>query len=313
MQKKTNYLPYIAGVAYATIFGFSFLATKNALDYIDPFHFLGLRFSLAALALTVLVLTRVVKVNFKGKNIKLAIYLGILEPFLYMICETFSIKMISSSQVGMMIAVIPIFVTIFSAVFLKEYVTPKQLFFIVLSVAGVIFIVLMQSGIGAEGSILGYVVAMGAVITGAGYTVYSRKLSTTFTPFELTYVIITVGAVAFNIIGFIRYKQVGVYTSYFAPLKDTGIIIPLLYLAIFSSIIAFALMNFTLSKITATQTAVFSNLVTVVSIIAGVTFRNEAFEWYHFMGGAMILLGVWGVNRYIKQQAKEVSTASLPQ
>ncbi|QOR36134.1 DMT family transporter [Clostridium sp. 'deep sea'] len=309
MRNRVNILPYVAGVAYATIFGFSFLATKNALDHIDPFHFLGLRYMLATLALTVLILTRIVKVNFKGKNIRLAIYLGILEPFLYMICETFSIKMISSSQVGMMIAVIPIFVTIFSAIFLKEYVTPKQLFFIILSVAGVIFIVMMQSGFSGDGNIWGYVVAMGAVIAAAGYTVYSRKLSTQFTPFELTYVIVAVAAVNFSIIGFLRYKHVGAYTNYFAPLKDMSILIPLLYLAVFSSVIAFALMNFTLSKITATQTAVFSNLVTVVSIIAGVTFRHEAFEWYHFIGGAMILLGVWGVNRYLKQQISEKSTS----
>jgi len=57
------------------------------------------------------------------------------------------------------------------------------------------------------------------------------------------------------------------------------------------------MMNYMLSKIPASNSSVFSNLTTVVSIIAGVFIRHEAFHWYQFAGSVVIILGVWGTNR----------------
>jgi drug/metabolite transporter (DMT)-like permease len=54
---------------------------------------------------------------------------------------------------------------------------------------------------------------------------------------------------------------------------------------------------------------VFSNLTTVISIIAGVFVRHEAFHWYQILGGIMIILGVWGTNRYKPQQEVPVQKA----
>ena len=106
MERKMNILPYASGVAYATIFGFSFLMSRMGLDRMELFHFLGLRFLIASLSMTLLIIARVIKVDFRGKNLKLAIYLGLLQPFVYMICEATSITLIPSSQVGIMIAII---------------------------------------------------------------------------------------------------------------------------------------------------------------------------------------------------------------
>jgi drug/metabolite transporter (DMT)-like permease len=53
-----------------------------------------------------------------------------------------------------------------------------------------------------------------------------------------------------------------------------------------------------LSKLEAAQVAVFGNLVTVISIFAGIIILNEQFKWFHVVGSVLILAGVWGTNRY---------------
>ena len=305
MKQNQTVLPYLSGLAYATIFGCSFLVTKNVLAFVDPFHFLGLRFLFAVSLMSLLILLKIVKVNYRNKNIKSVVILGLFQPLLYFTCETLGVQRVSSSQVGMMIALIPIFVAIFSVIFLKEYLTKLQMVCIALSVSGVLFIVSMQGNGGGTTNYLGYVFLFGAVLSAATFNVSSRKLSKQFSPLELTYIMMWVGTVSFNILGYIQYRQLGKYSSYFAPLFNVDVIPAFIYLAFLSSIVAFALVNFTLSQLPAARASLFANLVTVISIIAGVVFRNESFMWYHFVGCCMILGGVWGVNHFTKKVIKK--------
>jgi drug/metabolite transporter (DMT)-like permease len=50
---------------------------------------------------------------------------------------------------------------------------------------------------------------------------------------------------------------------------------------------------------------VFSNLTTVVAILAGVVFRGEPFGVVQLLGAAMIVIGVWGTNASGQQAVVE--------
>lgn len=290
---------YAAGIGASIIFGFSFLFTKNALDYLPPFHLIAFRFLLAALLLTLLKVSGLVKIDYSGKDIRPLLYTAFFQPFIYFICETYGIKLISSSQAGMMIALIPVIVAVLSATILGERTTVLQTISILLSVGGVFVIILMQrNGELAEGSLPGYLLLLGAVAAAALFNIMSRKSSQQFKPIEITFVMMWVGAVVFNIIAVVQHLQVGQLRQYFSPLLQREVVLSVVYLGILSSIGAFFLINFALSRLLASQAAVFANLTTVVSIFAGVVFRGEAFFWYHALGAAMILLGVWGTNYF---------------
>ncbi len=62
-------------------------------------------------------------------------------------------------------------------------------------------------------------------------------------------------------------------------------------------------MNYALGKLPAHVSSIYANLSTVVAVIAGYIFLNEALHWYHIVGGLMIILGVYGTARlnYRKQ------------
>jgi len=107
------------------------------------------------------------------------------------------------------------------------------------------------------------------------------------------------GTLIFNSLALGQNAINGTLTSYWQPLQHVEVRTAVLYLGILSSVTAFFLLNYTISKLRVSQTAGFNNLTTVVAVSAGVIFGGEAFTWLHAVGVGLILLGVWGTNRFV--------------
>jgi len=290
--------PYLAGVGFATIFGLSFLFAKEALDYVDPLRLLAFRFALAALVMTALTLCGVGKVNLWGKDLRPLLRIALLQPVAYFVSETVGLRFVTSSQAGMMIALIPILVAIFSAVFLKEKTTLPQWAFILLSVSGVAVIVFMQQVREGGASLIGLLLLFCAVTAAAMFNIVSRHATGKFSPFEITFFMMWTGAIVFNAMAATSHFFAGTLADYGAVLIYPDVWIGILYLGLLSSVVAFLLVNYSLSKIPASQSAVFANVGTVVAVLAGVGLRAEPFYWYSALGVVMILTGVWGANYF---------------
>ncbi|MFW5976715.1 MAG: DMT family transporter [Bacillota bacterium] len=305
MLSLKKYLPLLSAFIFSVIFGFSFLFTKEGLEIIAPFHLLGFRFGMAAIALFFLKIFNIIKINFRGKKLKLLILLALVQPVLYFVFETTGIQLTTSSEAGLMISLIPVLVTILSVIFLGEKPTRLQVIFVIMSVLGVGFIMLMKGSLEVKANFLGLLFLFGAVFSGAVYNILSRKLSLNFTPVEITYIMMIFGAVIFNVIAYFNYS--GSFLDYFMPLSSLKVLSSVIYLGIFSSVIAFFMMNYTLSRLEATKAAVFANLSTVISIIAGVLIRNEPFYWFQIIGSILIITGVFGTNYFDKKKKKEIA------
>ncbi|MGB7606715.1 MAG: DMT family transporter, partial [Lutisporaceae bacterium] len=209
---------------------------------------------------------------------------------------------------GIMIALIPVVVTLMAIAFLGEKPSKAQIAFIGVSVIGVIFIVALSGDLSSGGSLIGIIALMGAVLSAAIFNILSRQLSKHFTPVEITFVMMVVAAITFNVIAVISSISQGTLNTYFAGFTSFSAVSAILYLGILSSILAFFMINYMLSKLPASSAVVFTNLTTVVSVIAGVSVRHEPFHWYQLIGGAMIILGVWGTNYYrIKNPEKKIA------
>ncbi|MHC1721173.1 MAG: DMT family transporter [Clostridiaceae bacterium] len=298
MPNNKGLLPYVAATIMAIIFGLTYLFSKIALSVATPFELLSFRFLIAFVIMTLLIIFRIVKVDFKNKPMKLIIFLGLCNPILGNIFDAYGLTQCSSSQAGIIIALVPIAVTILAIYLLKEIPSGKQAVSIVISILGVVFIVMMGKSDAGTSSLLGITLILMECVVIAVYNVLSRKLSLDFSPFELTYFSITFGAVFFNAISVISHIRNDTLSAYFDPLFNKDFLIPILYLGIFASIFAFFLLNYTLSKIEASKTSVFSNVSTIVAIIAGVLILKENFQYYHIIGSVFILAGVWGTNYF---------------
>lgn len=296
-----KYFPILTGITYATIFGLSFMFTKIALDSMKPMELLAVRFLIAAMCMALLRVSKVIKINLKGKPTKELMMVAIFQPVLYFIFETIGINMTSASESGLMTSLSPIIVSFLSVVFLKEKLKIKQWGFIILSVSGVVLINLMK-GMKAPSNYLGLLFLFLTVLSAGLYNIIAKKATEKYSPIEVTYAMMWVGAIAFNGINFMTNVLNKNTSQYFEFLFSYKSILPLLYLGILSSVVAFFLANYTISSLPLSQAAIFGNVITVVSILAGVIILKESFHWYDLIGAIMIILGVWGTVRFGSQE-----------
>lgn len=288
-------LPYLASATAAVIFGFSFLFTKAALDSLDMFQLLGSRFLVGAVFMLILKALKLIKVEITAGKVKGLLLVALLQPILYFIFETIGVDLTSASESGIIIALIPVAVAMFAAGILKERLTFWQWMSILASVGGVVLITLPRFQEGS-GQLAGILALLGAVLAGALYQVFSNKASQTSSPVEVTFMMMWVGAVFFNALGILQSASTSNLPGYFSAFTSKDTLFAIFYLGILSSVVAFFCMNYALSHLTPSKSAVFINLTPVVSVLAGVLFRGESFAPVQILGAVVVLLGVWGVG-----------------
>ena len=130
-----------------------------------------------------------------------------------------------------------------------------------------------------------------------------RGLSAGFTPFERTYLMIGMGAVCFTPIALIRVRFD--LAAFVKPLGDPDFLIAVLFLAVCCSVISYFLLSYMATYMTVTRTAIYANLTTAVSVIAGALILKEPFSWLGALFCTVILAGIYGVQRFARKDEPE--------
>ena len=292
MTNKKNILAIFAALTAQIIFGFSFMFTKIALQTASPLVVIANRYMVAFILLGIWFLVKKIKMNLR-KNIFTLILMSVFQPCLYFIFESYGIKLTSSSFSSVMIALIPVVSMLCGIFTLKEVPTPIQFVFMTLSVIGVATITLQGKSDGTV-TAFGVLLLAGAVIASVGYNILSRKLSSEFSVFERTFVMTASGLVFFTITAF--FENVNNPVVIIAAFSKSSYVYSILYLSVLSSVVAFLLLNFSHTYLPVAKTTAFSNITTVVSVIAGVVFLNEPFGVVSWIATLMIVAGVCGVQ-----------------
>ena len=285
----------LAAIVGNSIFGLSFLASKIALSYTEPIMLLCLRFGIAFLLMNLLLLFRIVKVNFRKKNLLPLVLLGICQPVLYFVFENYGIKMSTSSFSGIMIGLVPIAGFFMGSLLIHETFSIKKLLWACCSVLGVCLISFSEKESGTTTGV-GFLCLILAVLTAALYNTLSKKAADEFTAFERTYIMFLTGFILFFLISSISYREqfVPELAEAFCTFE---VLLPALYLAVFSSVIAFFCLNYAVTYLTVQQATSYTNLTSIVSFAAGVLLLHESFTWLHLIGVAVILLGIIRFNQ----------------
>ena len=277
------------------IFGFSFLFSKIALDVAHPLIILSVRFTVAFAVLSALWACGAVKLNLRGKPKKRLLLMALAQPLVYFITELYGIDYTSSAMSGIIISLVPVAVIVLSTVWLKETPTLPQILFSALSLGAVVAISLLSND-GGQNHLFGVVLLLIAVLCAAVFNILSRGESARFTPFERTWVMFLVGTVGFNLISVIALG--GNYVEELARAVSQPLFWGSIgYLSIASSIAAFMLYNYATTNISTVRAASFSNLITVVSVVAGVLILRETMSLPQLICCVLIIVGVFGVNR----------------
>ena len=302
MIKKQEFLGMMAALTANVIFGFSFIFSKLALSVTEPLVILAVRFSVAFLVLNLLLFTGKITISLKGKPKKRILLMGLCQPLLYFIFELYGLSLVSSALSGVIISLVPVAVMLLAVFWLKEKPTAVQVICTVLSIGGVAGISILSND-NSKNYTLGVILLVLAVICAAVFNVLSRGESVNYNPFERTYVMFLLGAVGFNIIGLISMKG-EYFPEILRAFSKPQFIIAILYLSVISSLLAFLLYNYSTSKISVVQSSSFSNIITVVTVMAGVVFLKESFSLIEYFICLSIVLSVWGVNIFTNKKCR---------
>lgn len=289
----------LAAAAAYTIFGLSYLFSKMALNVAEPMILLCVRFTVTFLVLNLLVLTGLMKLDLKGKNILGPVLVGIIQPVLYFVFENYGLKYTTTSFTGVISAISPVFTAVMGAIILRERPNWRQWLCIGISIVGVLMISLgADSGVNTP---LGCICLLIAYFSGSFYSILIRKLSKEFSPFALTYIMFTVGFVFFAALAFLQYRE-QTLPMLVSSLSHREFLIACLYLGAAASVGAYMLANYSLSTLSVTRSTIFSSFSTVVSVLSGILIMGDPFTPMSIVAFVLIMAGVWGVNYFVKNK-----------
>lgn len=293
---------YCCAVFFSVLVGFSFLGIKTCVPHADSLHILVHRFNFALLALVLLAVFKVIKIELKGKPKKNLIltagfYIG------FMLFQVVGLYYATSIEGSIIFAMVPIMVQIIAAVFLGEKSNWLQNVFVCVSVAALIVMVVLGST-EISFSPLGIILLFISSILMALNNVFMRYVRNQYKPIEISAAIIIGGFVVFNILffinGFISPEQRG----YFEPFQYTEFIVATFYLGVGCILLSAQIMAYMQSKLQAAKASVFGNVSTAISIVAGAAILGEPLYTYHIICTVLIIAGAVGLNFFGKKGGK---------
>ena len=117
MKNKNDAAGTAAALAANIIFGCSFIFSKKALSAAHPLMILSVRFTVAFIAMSLLILTGKFRLSLKGKPKKRLLIMALAQPLLYFIFELYGLSLVSSALSGVIIALVPVAVMLLSLLF----------------------------------------------------------------------------------------------------------------------------------------------------------------------------------------------------
>lgn len=296
MNRSQNYTTYITLFLAVLFWGLSFIGTKIALQSFSTFSLIFIRFFSAALFFIFFFW----RTGFKPLNkneIRNVIILALMQPGLYFTFETLGLQFTSATKTSLIIATIPVFVLLFSAVFLKERISFVNISGILLSLLGVALLVFGDSSrIVMGGSLKGDLLILGAVFAASAYMIMTRKLGTTIPSHQITGLQIIIGAVLFLPLFLWDLPHMS-WNSI-----SLNSLVAIIGLTLFATIGAFLCYNYALTQISAAKASVCINGIPLVTAFAAWIILGESLTPLQMAGAAVVLFSVFLVNWKVKEE-----------
>ena len=173
----------------------------------------------------------------------------------------------------------PIFVTIFSIIFLKEVVSRRNLFLLLLSFIGLIIVFGKQEFTFDNKDLVGMMAALGVAVTYAVTVVIFKKGTEEFSSPEIIFYQ--------NLIGMLVFFPFIMFTDPPPLLRDIGIIS--IY-AVLMGIIGFMFFFYGLKHLKASTASMLAYIEIVSTFLFGFFLLNETITWNMLLGGGIIIM-----------------------
>ena len=222
------------------------------------------------------------------------VYMGFFGVVMNQVCFTVGLRFTSVSHAAMIVGMGPIYTLILAVLFKLEEVTWRKTIGMAIALAG-IAVLASENGISAHSpSVLGDAITMTGSIGFAMYVVLGKRLGGRYDPLTMTAFSHYAGAVIVLPLAVCRAAALGSMEKWRA-IAWTGWA-AMLYMAIFSSAVAYVFYFWLLRYLEASQLSAFTYLLPVVATILGIVWLGERGSWGQVLGGVLALSGVYWIE-----------------
>ena len=291
-------LIYISVIAISVLWGLSFPATAILVERMDPVPIQALRWLIAAVIYAVYMKVKNIRIDFRKKRVKFLLLTGLCEPCIYMIFETYGIMKTSASMGSIFVATIPCACLIINSLLFHRRTGKMGIAGIIMAFAGVAIGTCFSPAFKAGGDAAGYIMLLGAVISGGMYSTASNRAGEDYSSVEITAVMAFMGTVFFNVLNFAMGYGVSTYKT---AVSSAGLLGRVLFLGIGCSAICYLAFNKILSLVDpAVGNNLSASMVTVVGVTSGILIGGDPGGWYTIVGLILTLIGVYFSSRQIE-------------
>lgn len=291
---KSKLIPYLEALFSVIVWGASFIATKIAVGQVSPVAVVWIRFAIGIPILFFAVFMRR-QFDFPKKDEWLYFsLLGFIGITFHQWLQSNGLITAQATTTAWIITTTPAFIAILGWLVLKEKLTALQSFGIGIATVGVLIVVgkgnfaLLTAG--KFGTIGDFLILVSAV-NWAVFSTLSRRGLKERPSTMLTLWVMTIGwlftSVAFLAGG--NYDEI--------PALDARGWWSLIYLGVFTTGFAYIAWFDALAQLPAAQTGAFLFVEPLSSMVVAAIVLNEAVTFASIIGGAVIILGIWLVNR----------------
>lgn len=293
-MKKSNTTPYIEALFAVVVWGASFIATKVALHDVSPITIVWLRFTMGVLILGAAVQLRG---QFAWPNRNEWLYfslLGFLGITFHQWLQSNALQTSEAGTTAWIVSTTPVFMALLGWIVLKERLNWLKTTGILLAFIGVLIVVskgdfstISVGKFGAPGDKL----IMVSALNWAVFSVLSRRGLKTYPASLMMFYVMALGWIFTSILFFS-----GSYITEVSNVTFNGWV-GITFLGIFCSGLAYIAWYDALQQLSSAQTGVFLYIEPLVAVVVAFIILSEAITFASLIGGGIILVGVWLVNR----------------
>ena len=286
--------PLLKATFAVVVWGASFIATKVALTDIQPITIIWLRFAMGLMILGLAVVARKQFNLPQRTELRYFGILGFIGITFHQWLQSTGLMTSKASTTAWIVATTPLFIAIFGWIVLKEKLIWGQVIGIGLATLGVLLVIsegdISSLAVGRFGN-QGDILILISAINWAVFSVISRKGLKNHPAALMMFYVMAAGWILISIPFFIG--------SNIPDLKSLSLYgwLGVLFLGIFCSGIAYIFWYDALKSIPASQVGVFLFLEPLVAVVVAAIVLGESLILASLIGGAIIIIGVWMVNR----------------
>ncbi len=278
---------YLFPLMAVLIWSVNTIVSKQAASTIHPAEIGFLRWLVAAALLTPVLLPGVIR-NWRviRPQVPRIVVLGLLGMVIYQTLAYYAASFTSATHMGIILCLSPLIVLAISVAMLAQRLTMGGLFGSLIALAGVIYVVTngQPQVLIAQGFNRGDALMIIAAVSYALYNILLKRwhLSAQIPTFQLLYLQMLVAVIA-QLPMYLMSEKTGINASNWTLVAYAGTM---------ASIAAPALWMAAISRLGPSRSSIFFNLTPILTAIFAWLLLNEQLHAYHWIGGALTILGV---------------------